>query len=947
MATTPPPGARPRPAAGPGAVPPPGPAPHVPFSLLNDEPVADPAADLLGAGRAARQLAGLLAASHDSTPFTLAVDAGWGMGKSSLMRLVDAELAELTRRAGTPDVHTVWYNAWTSTGADALEGLIKSVLMRFDRRVLRRGLQRVSERRAVLRALRALTTVAAGPLGVSGLVDELWKSLSVNSQARNEMRGALGDLVQEWADGGDFRPRRLLVVFIDDLDRCSEETVLAVCEAVKVYLDVPGLAFVVGCDRSALGPNGLLRDLSPAGSAFMEKIFQTSYRIPAADGQGVKDYIRWCARTAGVEPLLDDAMVELLVQRTGRNPRRIKRLMNGFVLEATLNPVWRDFGPGAVIRTLLLQYFYPDFYRMMTGPSGTVDGDVVAEFRTYREVRRTLLAAPGGAGAGELAAARAFLASYDLVAPAGTGPEGAEVLASLERQLPNEFPDLVINPGFTSLVDELAGRPDAERLLLRLREGPLLSGQTPTRMSREWEPLWQGLQNVPPDGFDTGFGPPLAWPPGGLQVGPTAQQSAPYGMPAPYTSPVYAPPGYATPPYTSPQQQPFGMPPDAYGRQLPEPLPDTDPQDADFDLVPPAGTGSPAGIGTPAGLGTPYPDPYPGTSYSALPGYASAALEVLWVDDQPDRKAEVRTVLASLGMRVRHVDGSEAAAAELRARSFGLLVSDISRGRQHHAGFEMAERFAADGLYDGPVIFYTIRQSPDREERAARLGAAITNKEDELRDLLLAVVQQTAPAPVPWSAPQPVRAPFQRTRPPAGPGAGPEPGTLDLSVVWVDDEADSQYWLGAELRRGGAEVFITGDEQEAIDRLSTHGADLLLSDVSRYGDEEAGFAFARRLRQERHYLGPLGFFTSQVTATRKERAREVAALGVTSRESVVLSWVEAVQGTRRAGGREGGAAPEDGASAPEDGAAYAGAPDGDSPGSPDRGSPDGEAPVAG
>ncbi|MGA5562293.1 P-loop NTPase fold protein [Streptomyces platensis] len=58
------------------------PAPRVPFALLNDEPVAGPGADLLGAGRAARRLAGLLVASRASTPFTLAVDAGWGMGKS-------------------------------------------------------------------------------------------------------------------------------------------------------------------------------------------------------------------------------------------------------------------------------------------------------------------------------------------------------------------------------------------------------------------------------------------------------------------------------------------------------------------------------------------------------------------------------------------------------------------------------------------------------------------------------------------------------------------------------------------------------------------------------------------------------------------------------------------------------------------------------------------------
>ncbi|AJT64723.1 hypothetical protein T261_3052 [Streptomyces lydicus] len=650
--------------------------PRGPFALLNDEPVAEPGADLLGAGRAAHQLAGLLVASRDATPFTLAVDAGWGMGKSSLMRLVDAELGD------HPEVHTVWYNAWTSTGADALEGLIKSVLMRFDRRVLRRGLQRVTERRALIRVLRALTTVAAGPLGVAGLVDELWKKLSVDSQARNEMRAAIGELVQEWGQTGEFRPRRLLVVFIDDLDRCSEETVLAVCEAVKVYLDVPGLAFVVGCDRSALGPNGLLRDLSPAGSAFMEKIFQTSYRIPAADGQGVKDYIRWCARTAGVEPLLDDALVDLLAQRSGRNPRRIKRLVNGFVLEATLNPVWRDFGPGAVIRTLLLQYFYPDFYRMLTGPSGTVDGDVVAEFRTYRAVRRTLLAAGAGPSETDLADARGFLTRYDLVLPEQPEAGGDAVLAALERQLPSDFPDLVSNPAFTSLVDELTALPDADRLLLRLREGPLGSGGEPTRMSQEWAPVWQGLSGVGRDGYVTGFGPPLAWrgdePPSGADV---------YGTP-----PLQQPVPQQVPQQPMAQQAPQGMLP-----------------------------GSPS-----------------------LGPYSVPTLHVLWVDDQPERKAVVREVLDGLGAGVTHVSGTTEAVHELRQRTPDLLISDISRGSRHAEGFRMLEQLKEDGNYIGPAVFFTIRRTAEREERAAALGAALTNNGQELHELVLAAVVDTA-----------------------------------------------------------------------------------------------------------------------------------------------------------------------------------------------------------
>ncbi len=71
----------------------------------------------------------------------------------------------------------------------------------------------------------------------------------------------------------------------------------------------------------------------------------------------------------------------------------------------------------------------------------------------------------------------------------------------------------------------------------------------------------------------------------------------------------------------------------------------------------------------------------------------------------------------------------------------------------------MVERLKEDGVYDGPVIFYTIRQSPEREERAAALGAGLTNNEQALHDLVLAVLQEHARVPTgpaaaasPWAA---------------------------------------------------------------------------------------------------------------------------------------------------------------------------------------------------
>ncbi|MFF3926752.1 P-loop NTPase fold protein [Streptomyces hirsutus] len=434
------------------------------FSLLNDEPVIAPEADLLGSRKAASQLAQLLHGSRNATPFTFAIDAGWGMGKSSLMRLVEAELRQ------HKDIETVWYNAWASTGADALEGLIKCVLGRFDRRLLRRALHHADERATLVKAVRATLTVIAAPFGAAGVVDQFWRDLSVDAKARNDMRQALLDLATEWADSAAHEPRRLLVVFVDDLDRCSEEVVLAVCEAVKLYLDVPGLAFVIGCDRSALGPRGLLRDLGPAGSAFMEKIFQTSYRLPASSGDEVEAYVRHCAERSGLRELLDDDLVRLIADRSARNPRRIKRLINGFGLECTLNPVWVRFAPEAVIRTLLLQYLYADFYRLLVSGDGTY-AHAAREFLEYRVARRVL----SQWGAVDPETWRITLDSvrgHGLTEPVSDNQESwSAALVRLEEELPTVYPELARDQNFVHLVEEWMRLPQADELLRQLQRG--------------------------------------------------------------------------------------------------------------------------------------------------------------------------------------------------------------------------------------------------------------------------------------------------------------------------------------------------------------------------------------------------------------------------------------------------------------------------------------------
>ena len=69
--------------------------------------------------------------------------------------------------------------------------------------------------------------------GLARLVDELWDRLEVDAKSRNELVGMINNMLTDWVGSDDTHPAHTLVVFIDDLDRCSDDVIIKVCEAVS------------------------------------------------------------------------------------------------------------------------------------------------------------------------------------------------------------------------------------------------------------------------------------------------------------------------------------------------------------------------------------------------------------------------------------------------------------------------------------------------------------------------------------------------------------------------------------------------------------------------------------------------------------------------------------------------------------------------------------------
>ena len=407
------------------------------------------------------------------------------MGKSTLLQMVREKLdPENARRKGAEGrpFETIWFNAWTAEGDDALAGLIKSVLLELDSNIVRRALRRVAKRKRLMGAAGIGLTIAFHLLGVKRVVDELWDRLSLDAQSRNRLREDIARMLEQWTEKSPEHAKRNMVVFIDDLDRCADDVVVQVCEAVKLYLDVPGVIFVLACDQSVLARSvqGQARGGPGEAYSYLEKIVQVQYRLPVPGDTAIKKLVGGYAKESRVPILHEDEVRNSLVTGCGRNPRRIKRVINSFILEHQLSPTWENSSPGSqyLIIAILLQHLCKPFYDLIV--ERRFD-DPISDFLTYKNLRGGLRERRSQTQYNDQQSTaslfhdlNSFLLKYDEHLSGGEGNDADHLIRLLDEKVPEAFVELVDNWRFVELLRSIKAEI-REPFLERLRLHPLVT----------------------------------------------------------------------------------------------------------------------------------------------------------------------------------------------------------------------------------------------------------------------------------------------------------------------------------------------------------------------------------------------------------------------------------------------------------------------------------------
>jgi KAP family P-loop domain len=197
-------------------------------------------------------------------PFVLALDSPWGTGKTTLVRMLEAELKQ-------KDFSCVYFNAWqVDYVTDPLVALVSSIdrvelgldgkaeeSFKKHMKTVRRVTSLVAKRAAVAAA--KVLTVGALDLeseiedAVTELagdsVNDIVESFQKESLLLEKFRTELKKAIEQLSAAGK---KPTVVFFIDEIDRCRPTFTVELLERIKHLFEIPNILFVLSLDKRQL-----------------------------------------------------------------------------------------------------------------------------------------------------------------------------------------------------------------------------------------------------------------------------------------------------------------------------------------------------------------------------------------------------------------------------------------------------------------------------------------------------------------------------------------------------------------------------------------------------------------------------------------------------------------------------------------------------------------------
>lgn len=307
--------------------------------------------------------------SPELDPVTISIQSPWGGGKSSALEMIKARLES------EPNVVVLRADPWEYEDVDDIRATVISQVLAgigADKPAI---LDRITSLVKRISWTRVANTVARSALTMSMEPEKLLAAFTPTPEEPKSMSGFRADFAEVMRESGLDR----VVVLIDDLDRCKPSTVVSTLEAIKVFLSVPKMSFVLAAEEEMIRW-AISQDAHGGGRAdysdrYLEKIVQLPVSLPrltrgsaetfvalllaqksapspesfegllrhAADRRAARQwpYVGGVVADGAHSPTSTDLAMAVLVSRgldadQWNSPRAIKRFLNAWTLRSAV-----------------------------------------------------------------------------------------------------------------------------------------------------------------------------------------------------------------------------------------------------------------------------------------------------------------------------------------------------------------------------------------------------------------------------------------------------------------------------------------------------------------------------------------------------------------------------------------------------------------------------------
>ncbi len=392
-------------------------------------------------------------------PITVGLYGDWGSGKSSVLKIIENQLKD------DNDVIVIYFDGWTfESFDDAKLALIQGIVDELNKseKFFEKAKDKVEDIKSAFSKLKSsinwmrilkVTAKSAIPILSASMTGGL-SVIPLLISAFQEHKGDLENLLtgekadrflkealktdsedNKYAAVREFRKDfenlikkslcEKVVILIDDLDRCLPRHIIDNLEAIKLFLNVPGTAFVIAADehivsnaikseyQSLFNPQSQDGKEHNIGEAYMEKFIQLPYRLPSLSNKEVETYVNLLFCQSELSPeifdkvqkdfltfsksnrfeiyswdrinsILSDDKNENLQTTIGfisrfsniisttlrRNPRLIKRFLNAYEVRNTLlksSDLDSQDNRFALLKLMLLEYKHEKLFNELCG----------------------------------------------------------------------------------------------------------------------------------------------------------------------------------------------------------------------------------------------------------------------------------------------------------------------------------------------------------------------------------------------------------------------------------------------------------------------------------------------------------------------------------------------------------------------------------------------------